>query len=241
MKKLMQVIILVLAMNFIAAGAGVGWLVRTGHLDRARLLEVKKLLFPPPVEVAPTTQPADPTTQPTLRLDELLAKASGRTAGEQVEFIQQTFDTQVAQLDRRERELTDLQRQVDLAKQQMERDRQRLEQDQKDLAVRQSTEKTLASDKGFQDALALYTSMPPRQVKQVFMTLGDEVVQRYIEAMEPRTASKIIKEFKTPDEVDRIQKVLEKIRQASPGNPAPGGSPTSNTNASASPQASAKE
>jgi hypothetical protein len=239
LKKLAQVIVLVLALNFLAAAGGVGWLVRTGHLDRARLLEVKKLLFPPPpVENAPTTQPADPTTQPTLRLDELLAKASGRTAAEQVEFIQQTFDAQVAQLDRRERELADLQRQVDLAKQQMERDRRKLDADQKDLAVRQSTEKTLASDKGFQDALSLYTTMPPRQVKQVFMTLGDEVVQRYIEAMEPRTASKIIKEFKTPDEVDRIQRVLEKIRQATQASSPP---TTTNTTPPASPQASAKE
>jgi hypothetical protein len=235
-KKLFQVIILTLAMNFLLLAGGVGWLYRSGHLDRERIADVKKLLFPPPPEAAPTTQP-DPTTQPALRLDDLLVRASGRSAGEQVEFIQQTFDAQAAQLDRRERELADLQRQVDLAKQQMAHDRAKLAQDQQDLASRQTQESKLATDKGFQDSLQLYNSMPAKQVKQVFMTLGDDVVQRYLEAMEPRTAAKIIREFKAPEEVERIQRVLERMRQAnSPNSPNASSTPTP-----ASPQASSKE
>jgi hypothetical protein len=243
MKKLVQVIVLMLALNFLAVAGGVAWLFHSGHLDRAKALEVKKLLFPPPSPTeAPTTQPADPTTQPAVRLDELLAKASGRTAGEQVDFIQQTFAAQATQLDRRERELTDLQRQVDLAKDQLSRDRAKLDGQQKDLSARESQEKTLSSDKGFQDALQLYTSMPPRQVKQVFMTLSDDVVQRYIQAMEPRSAAKIIKEFKTPEEVERIQRVLEKIRQSASGGGAAAQAPVAPTPPNGlSPEASSKE
>ncbi len=219
MKKLFSAITLVLALNFLIVAGGAGWLFRTGHLDRERVTKIKELLFPKPVaEVdpnAPSTQPA-PTSQPSVRLDELLAKASGRTAGEQVEFIQQTFDTEVAQLDRKQRELADLQRQVDLAKEQMIRDRAKLDQDQKELVSREQQQTKLATDKGFQDSLLLYTTMQPKQVKTIFMTLTDDVVQRYLQAMEPRTASKIIKEFKSQEEVDRIQRVLEKIRQAGP-------------------------
>ena len=242
MKKLFQVIILTLAVNFLALAGGVGWLYRSGHLDRARALEVKKILFPPPPPAEdPTTQPSDATTQPSLRLDELLAKASGRPAGEQVEFIQQTFDAQTAQLDRRERELADLQRQVELAKQQAARDRAKLEQQQKDLTARQAQAATLATDKGFQDSLQLYTTMPAKQVKQVFMTLGDDVVQRYLEAMEPRTAAKIIREFKLPEEVDRIQRVLERMRQGGPRPTAAASNNATGVNAvtPASPQVSA--
>ena len=40
MKKLFNVIVLALAINFLAAAGGVAWLFRSGHLDRARLLEV---------------------------------------------------------------------------------------------------------------------------------------------------------------------------------------------------------
>jgi hypothetical protein len=45
-------------------------------------------------------------------------------------------------------------------------------------------------------------------------------VQHYLEAMDPRDATKIIKEFKTPDELSRIQTVLERMRTASPDSTA---------------------
>jgi len=215
-KKFLSVIILVLGMNFLALAGGAGWLFKTGHLDRDRVMAMKKILFPPP-EAPPADAAAagDATTRPSARLDALLARASGRTGAEQVEFIQQTFDAQAAQLDRRERELNDLQRQVDLAKDQMSRDRAKVEQDRKELAARRQQDTKLASDKGFQDSLQLYASMPPKNVKTIFLSLSDEVVQQYLEAMAPRDAAKIIKEYKTPEELSRIQTVLERMRTAS--------------------------
>jgi hypothetical protein len=218
MKKLFNLIVLTLAMNFLLVAGGVGWMVKSGRLDKAKALEVKKVLF------EPTTQPvkmatADATTQPSppsMRLDDLLAKASGRSAAEQVEIIHQTFDEEVAQLDRRQRELIDLQRQVDLAKEQMTIDRGKLLKEQQSLAANQQEQTKLASDKGFQDSLALYTTMQPAQVKKIFMTLDDSAVQRYLEAMEPKPATNIIKQFKSPDELVRIQKILEKMRLATP-------------------------
>jgi hypothetical protein len=46
------------------------------------------------------------------------------------------------------------------------------------------------------------------------MTLPDDVVISYLQAMPPRLASRICKEFKSPEEIGRIQSVLEKMRQA---------------------------
>jgi hypothetical protein len=46
------------------------------------------------------------------------------------------------------------------------------------------------------------------------MTLDDDVVVRYLQAMEPRIAGGILKEFKTPDETSRAQSLLEKMRLA---------------------------
>jgi hypothetical protein len=131
-----------------------------------------------------------------------------------VEFIQRSFDAQMALLDRRQRELADLQRQVDLSKQQMERDRAALEKSRTELATRQQQATKLATDKGFQDSLALYNTMPSKQVKTIFMTLDDAAMKQYLEAMQPRSAARIIKEFKTPEEVARIQKVMESMRLA---------------------------
>lgn len=231
MKRLFNVIVLALAANFVAAVGGVGWLWKSGHLDKPRLAEVKKVLFPPP-----TTQPAGgvtlaaaekPTTQPTSvaadevgpNLDAVLAKAVGRPAGEQVEVVRQAFDVQSAELDRRRRELVDLQRQLDVAQADVARDRAGLAADRTAFATAVTDQGKLAGDKGFQDTLALYQVMPARQVKTVFMSLPEDVVEQYLQAMPPKTAAKVMKEFKTPDEADRLQRVLEKMRSSTP--PAP--------------------
>lgn len=216
--KLYNVLLLTLAVNFLAIAAGVGWLVQSGRLGKEQAQQIRAVLFPPPAPAVAVdeAEPADPTTRPVPKLEELLAKASGRTAAEQVEFIQQAFDTQSAQLDRRFRELADLQRQVELAKQQVAADRAKLTTGEQKLLADQQLQQKLASDKGFQDSLALYQSMPAKQVKTLFMGMDDETVARFLQAMPPRSASKIVKEFKTPDETARIQLVLERVRQTSP-------------------------
>jgi hypothetical protein len=99
------------------------------------------------------------------------------------------------------------------------RDRAAVEAGKKQLVGREQLAQKLANDQGFQDSLALYKSMPAKQVKQVFLSMDDQTVQRYLQAMEPRGAAKIVREFKTPDEVKRIQKILDQMRGA--GGPVP--------------------
>ena len=118
------------------------------------------------------------------------------------------------ELDRRQREMADLKRQVDLANQKLATDRVALEKREKALADREQAAQKLQSDTGFQNSLALYNAMPAKQVKSIFMSLNEETVQQYLTAMDTRTAGKIIKEFKSPDETIFIQRVLERIRQA---------------------------
>lgn len=213
MKKLLNVIVLVLAMNFIALAAGVGYLKQSGRLEQDRVLAIKEILFPSAAPQPATTQPAaNPTTQPIVRLEELLSQQIGRPASEQVEFIRQTFDAQMAQLDRRQRELNDLQAQIDLAKGQLARDRSAVAQKEKTLVTREQEATKLETDKGFQDSLALYKSMPGKQVKSVFLAMDDRTVAQYLQAMEPRAAARIVKEFKTPEETQFIQRALQRMR-----------------------------
>src|SRR3954471_21301803 len=136
-------------MNFLAVAGVATWIVKTQHVDREKMTAIKEIVFP---TTAPATQPvAEATTQPSIRLDELVARQAGKSAAEQVEIIQHNFDAQMAQLDRREREVKDLERQVELAKQQMGRDRASLESERVALKTRQDQASKLATDKGFQD------------------------------------------------------------------------------------------
>jgi hypothetical protein len=213
MKKLLTVIAAVLALNFLGLAGGVGYLWKTGHLDRDRIKAIKDVLFPaaPAVTLAGAGSEA-PATQPSELLDEMLKKAAGRTAEEQVAFIQQSFDSRMAQLDLRQRQIADQQHNLDFGRQRLAEDRSALEAEKLKVAAAEQKAALEANDQGFQDSLQLYINMPAKQVKSIFMTLSEETMMRYLEAMDAKTASKIIKEFKTPDEADRIQKVLERMR-----------------------------
>jgi len=218
MKKIFSVIALTLALNFLALAGGVGWLVGTKKIDGEKINAIREIVFPKEAPASdPTTQPVvDATPQPsTVKLEELLAQKSGRNATEQVEFIQRTFDGQLQTLERRQRELLDLQRRIDLARDQLAKDRKSQDAREKSFETRAEEQEKLLTDEGFQASLLLYNTMPAKQVKSVFLGLEDDTVMRYLQAMQPRTASKIIKEFKTPEELARIATVLERIRLAS--------------------------
>ena len=234
MKKLFSVLTLLLAVNFLAVAGGVGYLVQTKKLTKESVAKIKDVLFAEPEVAAPTTQPVaeakgNPATQPALRLEELLAKKSGQTATEQVQFIQQAFDSQMAVLDRRQREMADQKALIDKAKAQLAKDREDLERQRQDLSDKQKEATRLADDKGFQDSLALYNTLPGKQVKTIFMSLDDTVIQQYLQSMEPRASARIVKEFKSPEELARIQKVLERIRNSQAAQQPPSTAPPTAT------------
>jgi flagellar motility protein MotE (MotC chaperone) len=216
MKKLFSVLMFTLALNFLALAGGVGYLFQSGKLNKAKISQIKDVVIGKP-GASSTTQPSVTplgTDNSRANLSNLMANQSGHSAAEQIEFLSRTFDARMLELDQKQRQVTDLQRQVDLANQKLAADRTALEKQTKDLALREQQAQKLQDDTGFQSTLALYNAMPPKQAKTMFMTLSEATVQQYIQAMDTRTAGKIIKEFKTPDETSFIQRVLERIRQS---------------------------
>jgi hypothetical protein len=215
MNKILNVLALALALNFLAVAGGVGWLYKSGHLDHDKMQAIKAIVFPSPT-TAPsqdTNSPPGPATEPTLKLDELLAQAATRPSGEQVDLIQRKIDAQVLQLDQRERALYDLQQQIRRDQVAQAAKRVELDKEQKKLTDQEQQARKLEQDEGFQKSLALYNTMAGKQVKQIFMTLDDDTVVRYLQAMEPRDAARIAKEFKTEPEVEHLHVLLEKMRQ----------------------------
>lgn len=218
MKKILSVVMWVLAINFLAVAGGVGYLYQSGNLDKDKALKIKEIVFPPPASQPAETQPAVVEDQVAVinrnGLEELLARRSGMNPAEQIAAIQEHFDTQVAELDRKHRELLYLQGQITAAREAATKEHDALVAEQKKLQDKQQQQVADATDKGFQDSLELYRTMPAKQTKEVFMMLDDATIIRYLQAMEPREAGKIIKEFKTPDEVTRVQRIMEQMRQA---------------------------
>lgn len=220
MKKILNILVLTLALNFLAVVGAAGFLWQSGRVDAPKAAAIREIVFP-----KPTTQPAAdadapatrPATQPSfMQLDALLAKHAGKRTGEQVELIQQTFDAQSAMLDRRRRELDALQAQVAVQQKALAEASEALAADRQKLDAREAAAQNIAADQGFKDSLKLYETMPPKQAKTIFMGMPDEAVVPYLRAMQSRTAAKILREFKGPEEQDRLARLMEQIRQATP-------------------------
>jgi flagellar motility protein MotE (MotC chaperone) len=220
-KKLWNVLVLTLAVNFLALAGAVGYLYQSKKLDKEKVHAIREMIFPTTAPSAATTQPSDdPTTRPTLSLEEVLAAHAGLPAAEQVQALQKTADFRIAEMERRHRELIALQDLVNNAEARLKSEREAFEKQRSALETREQEAARLASDKGFQDALKLYRTMKPKQIKEVFVGLPDDVVVRYLRAMEPRVASKVLKEFTTPAEVQRVQVLMEQVRAAEAAAPA---------------------
>jgi flagellar motility protein MotE (MotC chaperone) len=221
-KKLLSVLVLTLAINFLAITALVGWLHQSNRLDRAKVLAIREILFSAPPRPVAATQGADdsPVSEPLQRLEGLLAGTSGLPAAKQVQSLQHALYARVVELARLEREIKEAQREIELARQQLARDRAAVDQRRAELATEHGEASRLALEKGFQDSLSLYITMPPRQVKSVFMTLDDATASAYLEAMPPRVAAKIIREFKSTEEGSRLHAILERMRQPRMDEPA---------------------
>ncbi len=217
-KKLLSLVTTVLALNFLVAAGGVGYLVMTGKISKEKLHEIRQIVLDSGEAPAtqPTTQEAQdlPPKTPMLRMDELLAQVSGRPENEKSEAVQTAFDAQNVVLERRFREIEDQRQQLAQAKADFEIQRKNLLAEIEALKAKQESQAKLAEDKGFQDTLTLYQSMPAKKTKDIFKGLDDDTVVRYLQAMEPRIAGGILKEFKTPEETNRAQAILEKMRLA---------------------------
>ena len=214
MKKLFNVLVLTLAMNFLAVAGGAGYLVFTGRLDRAKVREIREVVMgrpqTPPAGEAPAV--ALPATRPSTGLEGILERYAALPPNDQVEFIRNTTQTQLAMVDRRQRELADQQRRVEAAAAQVARDRAELEAARKRFAQEQEMAAQAADEKGFAQSLDLYVSMPARSVKTIFLGLDDATVVRYLQAMEPRIAARITREFKSPEETERLKRIMERLR-----------------------------
>ncbi len=217
-KKLLSVVVLVLAINFLFAAGGVGFLVATGKLDKEKVHAIREILTPAtqPATSQPSTQPAQelPPQTPSMRLDDAVSKAMGKRAGEQIELQQISFDLQNSGIERRMREIEDQQRMLDQAKADFEKQRKDLLATEARLKAAEEKQKKLDADKGFQETLAIYQALPAKKTKEIFLTLDDDTVVRYLQAMEPDMVGGILKEFKRPEEVSRAQTLLEKMRLA---------------------------
>ena len=248
MKKIAAFFTFLIALNLmVAAGLG-GYLLATGRLDKEKSLAIVDLLrhrgTPNTLRdqvnevLYPTTPPATasaPATRETLAdfagTDATLASLA--TAQERIEFARHAVEQERMRLESETRNLLARQKLLDDQRAAITRQSELLAAAQKKFDEQVQASASRLKDENFQRTVALYNDLKPKQVKELFISLDQDLVADYFRAFDGERSTKIIAEFKTPVEKQFISAVLEKIRTsgtASANSPSPqaGSQPAAN-------------
>jgi flagellar motility protein MotE (MotC chaperone) len=202
MKILYNLIALVAIANLLILGGLVGHLTMSGKLNAESAETIAAALRGEKMVSATTTAPASqPASQPA---------ESHETAEETITF--DGIEIQLARLEREKRGLDDRYSRLRDAELKLIQDRETLLRREAEFKEQLKVRQQADQDEGFTKALMLYTQMPPKMAKDDFMKMDTDIVIRYLMNMKKQVSAKILKEFKTPDEMARRQEILERIR-----------------------------
>jgi len=226
-KTLWTIINALILVHCAAIALFVLWLWQTGRIDGARVQQVREL-FRSPVAVAKAEEAAradeaarqdaeaaeharkqDPPLPSAVQVR--LTHDVGAEADQAMQRVRDEGERLAAELARRESSLREEQADLDRAKKAWE------------TSIAGSED--AASLEQFRKSVKLYESVPPKQAKQMLTGLIDGGARSqavaYLDAMNPRTAAKILREFKSEEELKLASGLLEEIRTRGTPSKAP--------------------
>lgn len=233
MKKIGSLISILCIINALMLAGFVGFLWGTGRLDKPKAQAIGDLLRQPgtpeglraKLYAIMTPSPTTQTRPATGSGPVALVSASGAgaplppaAAQERIDYVQKVLEEErlrletEAQKQRQEQESLVAQAQkLDARKKELD-DRERVYQDSL------TTADAKADAAGFQKMMSIFSELKPKQIKDLLTTMPAAEVARYLTAMEPDQAAKVLAEFKSIDEKQLINVVLNKVRGVKDGS-----------------------
>jgi hypothetical protein len=210
--------------NTLAVLMFVGWLWRSDRLDRGRLEQVRAIFAPTIAEDLAADEQRQVQAEAERRIGEAEARERGVLLSSgahvrQISLIEQQELLARRRLAHERRQLID----------QMGSKARTIEQQEADLEAQRlawekarAAERERSADTQLAKAVRQLESIPPKQAKSMLMELVrsgrfDQAVI-YLNEMGTRPGSKILREFKSPEEIALATRLLEELRQL--GRPA---------------------
>lgn len=222
MRSLSIAVVTLVVVNLLAVAALGGWLHTTGRLSRERVDKAVSLFTPTLEEEAAQAEQAavaeEEAKAMAVQLARLEAVADGpMTTDDRLHQQQQRDELAEARVQRLQRDIADLQRQLEIAQAQIAKDRARLIEERTAFDEAVAAQQAAEQDENFQQAVRTYEQLKPRQVKQMFQTMmaegrSDQVVS-YLAAMQIRKSAGVLKEFKEEAEIAQATALIEALRK----------------------------
>ena len=203
MKTLYNLLAIVAIANLLILGGLIGFLVVSGKLNTESASDIAAILR--------GEKPGDNATASLVHAQTTSAPSTRPSRMDQNPV--DTMEIQLAMLDREKRSVeVDRFSRLKDAEMKLLQDREKLAREQAELKKQVKVERQKIEDEGFNTALAAYSQLSPKKVKEDFMKFDTDIVVRYLTNMSKRTAKKILEEFKTTEEQQKRREIMEKIR-----------------------------
>lgn len=222
MKQAIFIIMAAITINALALAGFVGWLHWSGRLNRDRVDRVVST-FKPTVEQEKKQQlEKEEKEAAEAKSKAELARMAKVSAGpltleDRIRSEAQSEDVAVQRLERLQRETADLRRQLEMAKQLVGTQKAELDAQKKAFAETVQRDEKLKADQSFQQTVEMYEQLKSTQVKEIFQNLLKQGKQAevldYIAAMQQRKAASVLKEFKTPQEIQVATDLMRRLRE----------------------------
>lgn len=204
MKSIWTIVATLAVANLLGLFGFVGWLKMSDRLDGARVEQIRAILretvTAQKAREAQTKQESDAAAVVQAKLES--DGATPRSAAQQIRATDELDAAARQRVERLRREVEDLQRTLARGRAELEAGWAKLEADRKEFEEMRARIAALEGSEQFEKALKLYESLKPLQAKDMLQQLMDrgetEQVVAYLNAMQTRTASKILAEFKEP-------------------------------------------
>jgi hypothetical protein len=162
-----------------------------------RMLRGEPLAVEPPASQPSATQPAE-----------------GRDASEQVTRNQEMAEMDNLVLQRRLEELNHQRLQLEALQRQVAEERaslreERLAWERAILAAREDKH-----GESFAKQLKLFEALPPKQVKDILIAMNEDQAANYLTAMKRDMAADVMSRFKSPQEKQFLNRVLDRMRKS---------------------------
>lgn len=222
MKAFTLAILIVAFLHVLATFGFAGWLYGTGRLNRERVMAVVETFKPTLEEEARQKEEATRLEAEAKAVAENAARLEATAEGpltltDRLAADEQKDEVAVQRLERLQRETTDLRRQIDRAKELLAKQKGELDDEREAFDDFVASTTTRLQDSDFQQAVGMYEGLKPRQSKQMFQDLiakGEtEKVVNYLASMQGRKAAAVLKEFKSPPEIEQATMLIQKLSE----------------------------
>ncbi|MEM0914157.1 MAG: hypothetical protein AAGK09_06045 [Planctomycetota bacterium] len=221
-KSIVIAVVVVLALNLLAMAGVVGWLGATDRLSRDRVDAVVAMFTPTLATEAEAAELAANQAE----ADAMVAAEEARLASAatglatlddrlRTRTVSEDLLAEASARMRVEREA--IERRLNTSEQVITKLRDELAAERERFAEFVDNQRAQKLDEDFQQAVAFYEQLQPKQAKESFEQLiaagGEDEVIDYLSAMQLRKAGAVLREFKSPNEVAIATGLLSRLRE----------------------------